>query len=395
MNPQIVIGANYGDEGKGLITDYLVREQEAVTVCRFNGGAQAGHTVQLPDGTRHVFHHFGSGTLAGATTYLSHHFICNPHTYLEELALLVKLGNVYPFVAANPACYVTTPYDMVLNHTAEYARESRHGSVGLGINETIERNIQGRAFGMRLDFLSRNGVEATRAKLRSIAKEWVPIRLEQLGVPKDSPHYKEAISFSSSPGVAEFALGQLEQFLSTVVIVGYEFLTGQMRGDSCPIIFEGAQGLALDQHNLDDFPYLTRSNTGLSNALDVIDIAGLPRPTVYYVTRTYLSRHGAGPLPGETTEGFENLNDPTNVKHAFQGSIRYAPLDIVGMSRRIARDLVPHMDRVRDLGLAVTWADAGVTELTAQDIAEQAAMTAKLCSDGPTHSHVTRLQSPT
>src|SRR5262245_50739362 len=64
-----VIGANFGDEGKGLLTDYLAAKDPAGTVViRCNGGAQAGHTVVTPAGRRHVFHHLGSGSLAGAST---------------------------------------------------------------------------------------------------------------------------------------------------------------------------------------------------------------------------------------------------------------------------------------------------------------------------------------
>lgn len=73
-----VIGAGFGDEGKGLMTDYCCQRPKYTTVVRFNGGAQAGHTVVTPDGRRHVFSHFGSGTLRGAATFLSRFFICNP-----------------------------------------------------------------------------------------------------------------------------------------------------------------------------------------------------------------------------------------------------------------------------------------------------------------------------
>ena len=72
----VVIGANFGDEGKGLMTDFL-SEPEGVVV-RFNGGAQAGHTVTEPGGTRHVFHHYGAGAFKGASTFLSRHFVSNP-----------------------------------------------------------------------------------------------------------------------------------------------------------------------------------------------------------------------------------------------------------------------------------------------------------------------------
>ena len=82
---QIVIGANWGDEGKGLVTDALAAQAGPNTlVVRFNGGAQAGHTVTTPLGKRHVFSHMSSGTLAGASTHLSHFFITNHLFYLSK-----------------------------------------------------------------------------------------------------------------------------------------------------------------------------------------------------------------------------------------------------------------------------------------------------------------------
>jgi len=75
----VVIGANYGDEGKGAAVDRLATEAGAqCLVVRFNGGAQAGHTVETPDGRRHVFSHFGAGSFAGARTFLSRFFVSNP-----------------------------------------------------------------------------------------------------------------------------------------------------------------------------------------------------------------------------------------------------------------------------------------------------------------------------
>ncbi len=77
MRCRAVIGANFGDEGKGLITDYLAQTGGDVVV-RFNGGAQAGHTVVTPEGRRHVFSHFGSGSFAELPTFFSQHTIVNP-----------------------------------------------------------------------------------------------------------------------------------------------------------------------------------------------------------------------------------------------------------------------------------------------------------------------------
>ena len=113
---KVVIGANFGDEGKGMITDFFAAEaelkDEKVLVICSNGGAQRGHTVKSPSGMRHVFHHFGSGTFAGADTWLPGYFILNPMIFMNEYEELLKdMGKIY----LNPDSPVTTPYDMIIN----------------------------------------------------------------------------------------------------------------------------------------------------------------------------------------------------------------------------------------------------------------------------------------
>ena len=79
-----VIGAGYGDEGKGLFTDYFANQHNDSIICRSNGGAQAGHTVVTPNGIRHVFSHLGAGSFSDKPTFLSEHFICNPLLFKKE-----------------------------------------------------------------------------------------------------------------------------------------------------------------------------------------------------------------------------------------------------------------------------------------------------------------------
>ena len=142
MNINVVIGAGFGDEGKGLMTDYFASQAKnnygSGLVVRFNGGSQAAHTVVTPEGKRHVFGHFGSGTLVGLPTYLSSFFAVHPILFREELAKLKVLG-LTPKVYVDKECIVTTPFDMLINQIAETVRgENRHGSVGFGVNETVD-----------------------------------------------------------------------------------------------------------------------------------------------------------------------------------------------------------------------------------------------------------------
>src|ERR1035438_469283 len=136
MTAKVVIGAGLGDEGKGATVNALASSDSIIV--RYNGGSQSGHTV-IHDGIRHVFSHFGSGTLKGAATHLSRFFVCNPSAFLVEYNILSGHG-IRPVVTVSPQCPVTTIYDVVLNRIIETHRGSeRHGSVGVGFGETLER----------------------------------------------------------------------------------------------------------------------------------------------------------------------------------------------------------------------------------------------------------------
>ena len=110
MKAIVTVGLGFGDEGKGATVDFLSRALNADLVVRYSGGAQAGHNVQLPDGRRHTFSQFGSGTLAGVPTYLGPRMIISPAVMLPEADHLRTLGIADPFamLAVNPNCLVST-----------------------------------------------------------------------------------------------------------------------------------------------------------------------------------------------------------------------------------------------------------------------------------------------
>jgi adenylosuccinate synthase len=299
MIARAVIGANFGDEGKGLVTDYLCSKGAGVVV-RFNGGAQAGHTVVTPSGDRHVFSHFGSGSFLGVPTFLSRHFICNPILFFKERAELHKLG-LEPSVYADPQCVVTTFADMMINQRLEDARGAkRHGSVGLGISETVERSQIPELKITMADLW--NGLKTLQSKLEQICGKYAEFRT---GKKIDEPAM-----------VQKFVEG-CWKFAEIVHPAGI----GQCKDP----VFEGAQGLLLDQNNKEYFPHVTRSNTGMRNVRALCAQAGIDKIETYYVSRTYLTRHGAGPLPGEDSS--LRFADATNLEHPYQGRLRFAPLD--------------------------------------------------------------------
>ena len=123
------------------------------------------------------------------------------------------------------------------------------------------------------------------------------------------------------------------------------------------MVFEGGQGLLLDRNNKEYYPHLTPSNTGIENPLKII--SGLNSTLdieVCYVTRTYLTRHGAGRLDGECnkSEIHPDMQDLTNIPNPHQGALRYAKLDENLLKERILKDFISMRKYGAKISLAVT-----------------------------------------
>lgn len=278
----IVVGLGFGDEGKGLTTSFLCSKTENPLVVRFNGGHQAGHTV-VYNGKRHVFSGFGAGSLQGVPTYWSSFCTFYPPSFLREYELLDK-----PIIYINSLCPVTTPFDIDYNRRTE--KGNKHGSVGMGFGATIQRQEDNYKLFVQDLFYE----DILIAKLQAIGC-----------------YYK-----------AENIHSEIEYFLKSTRMVRQII---QVEGDSVMNlynpIFEGAQGILLDQ-DFGFFPNVTRSNTTTKNALSIF-----PSKEVYYVTRSYLTRHGNGPLPNEQKLELINNEEETNKSHEYQGEFRTAALN--------------------------------------------------------------------
>lgn len=328
MRARAVIGANFGDEGKGLMTDYFSTNE--TLVVRYNGGAQAGHTVVTPEKKRHVFSHFGSGSFAGATTFLSKYFICNPMLWKKELKTLSNLG-VNPKLMFDPEAYLTLPYDMLINQELERSKgNNRHGSCGYGINETVRRCLLNPAVSN-----TRIGPIATNRASKKMRYEHIrdvicKARIEELNLKPD----KNFFELFDSDVLLERFLDVTEEFLETnKVMQSFEVIS---ESECSNVVFEGAQGLLLDE-NHEFFPHVTRSKTGLKNILDLCKEMNISNIDAVYVTRAYMTRHGRGPFPTETP-GLSYV-DKTNVANEFQESLRFGILDVDLLSMSIDNDM--------------------------------------------------------
>ena len=335
-----VIGAGFGDEGKGLITDYLTRRltQRWVkpVVIRQNGGAQAGHTVVSPEGTRHVFSHIGAGTLAGASTHLSSSFMVNFHRLEDEMVQLKSYGK-NPELTCSPSSKVTTIFDIMINQALETSRgNARAGSCGLGINETLKRSEHDQ---FRIDVVECIDFYTVSFKLFVIKQKWVPARLEELGIK---------------------SMELLERFDAIDVMTLAHFYVSMARHhlelepkSATTYVVEGAQGLRIDK-DYGVFPHVTPTSVGLPATVRAIKEVGQDQVSPVYVTRAYVTRHGAGPLELEGLDITDKvLVDATNAPNEFQGSLRYAPLDLLRLKQFIQMDLASGLNLARELGVTV------------------------------------------
>ena len=318
----VIVGANFGDEGKGLATDYFCAMADGAPVAvRFSGGAQAGHTVVTPVGQRHVFHHFGAGTHAGAATFLSRFFVVNPLLWADEREALPDAR-----VVVDPDAPVTTPYDMLINQELETWRGvARHGSCGLGINETLERDdraihrlrvrdlCDAASLSRRIDAIQVNHVLPRLDELRCEPSRWL-------------------LDMLASSELKSSFLSRAADFIAAVEIDDADFLRGFRS-----IVFEGSQGLGLDEQ-YGCFPHVTRGRTGAVRAVELANQAGVTDVEIVYVSRAYVTRHGAGPLPNEDPS--LAYYDATNVVNAHQGHLRFAPLDVDCSVALVSRDVM-------------------------------------------------------
>ena len=338
---KVVIGKNFGDEGKGAVVNSLCKEEKTI-VIRHNGGAQAGHTVE--EGLfRFVFHQLGSGTLKGVPTYWANTFIPDLFKLEEEIKgfLMEKnklthekvMENYFfmsqkPVIFASPECFCTLIFDVLLNSLIEEVRsDKKHGSCGMGIFESLLRN-KNESFCFRLKDLQCYEIQDIIEKLRHIRDDYTLPRIECL-----KKECTENIrKFEESQWMSLILDDVLLCNVAKDMFLNFHNYIKLQEWDNIKenyqiFLFENAQGLMLDKHNMDYFPHLTPSNTGLYN------IAKLFRSDddkyeveVIYVTRTYVTRHGAGRLDFECekNEISSIIVDKTNIPNCWQDSLRFA-----------------------------------------------------------------------
>ena len=373
----IVIDIGFGDSGKGLVTDYLckeaLKEGKHPLVIRFSGGQQCGHNVVLSDGTSHIFSNFGSGTLRGVPTYWSKYCTFDPAGTVNEYKALLTKG-ISPILFVDPLSPVTTIYDIAFNRALEDSK--KHGSCGLGFAATVERNLGPH-------------------KLYVKDLKYPQILIQKL---KDIRYYYSNEMMSTTPKTKydhiqisldkylKEADEQYEMFIKyctecaedIIYIVNdlNEILFSLSKGLGPKLIFEGSQGVLLDQdHGI--FPNVTRSYTTSKNAIEILNNCErffrssscseamerqIKRPDIYYVSRAYQTRHGNGWMSNELSDEevnrlFINERKETNILNRWQGKFRIGLLDIDLLQYAINTDLIYSGNQIWTKNIVITCLD--------------------------------------
>ena len=296
MNPYpsnitAIVGAQWGDEGKGKITDFFAGDSDYVV--RFHGGNNAGHTI-IVDGTTFKLHLIPSGVVYGTpTSIIGNGVVVDPKALLDEIAYIKEKG-VYPKLMVSDRAHVIMPYHIVLDsalsgHQGQLAAGSTKRGIAPVYADKMFRN------GIRMvDLLEPNVFQEKLEKGYSFAKGLIEKSLGR--------------SLKITPeDIFSTYLGYGKRLAEYICDTSVELYNAHKSGKS--ILFEGAQGISLDvDHGV--YPFTTSSNTAAGHISTGTGVSFRDIGRIIGVVKAYLSRVGESPLPSEIQgEGAETLRE--------------------------------------------------------------------------------------
>ncbi len=316
----VVIGTQWGDEGKGKVVDLLT--DKAAAVVRFQGGHNAGHTLVI-DGKQTILHLIPSGVLRdGVRCLIGNGVVLSPSALLEELEMLDKSGvPARERLGISAACSLILPYHIALDQAREKARGKQAiGTTGRGIGPAYEDKTSRR--GIRLGELL--DPEHFKERLREVL-DYHNFALE---------HYFKCDTVDYGQ-VLDEALAQAEVIAPFVVDV--PGVLHELRRSGKNVLFEGAQGALLDiDHGT--YPFVTSSTTTAGGAASGSGVGPRDLDHIVGIVKAYTTRVGAGPFP---TELFDADGEHLGVHgHEFGATTgrkrRCGWIDMVALNRSFA-----------------------------------------------------------
>lgn len=331
-----LLGLGFGDCGKGLFTDFLSRQWQAHTVVRFNGGAQAGHNVVLPDGRHHTFSQFGAATFQpGVFTVLAAPVVVHPSALVIEHEALQHVGvhDAMARLVIDARCRVTTPFHQAAGRLRE--RLNGHGSCGVGVGETVRQAIASPELALRYGDL----LDSSRA-LEKLDVLRARLHTEFAGLaPRDRAAAQEH-ALLADPDVARRWLAIAQGAAQQAPPASPDTVAARLSRPGTAL-FEGAQGVLLDEWR-GFHPHTTWSSVSAAAVEAVLEELGIAGSVQHLgVLRSHLTRHGAGPLP-TADAALDRLQEPHNANDGWQGAFRRGHPDAVLL--RYALEAVGRLD---------------------------------------------------
>ena len=283
MKTLAIIGAQWGDEGKGKITDLL--GHKADFVVRFQGGNNAGHTIIVGD-KKIVLHQIPSGILhKNCTSVIAHGVVFEPEAFMKELKMVRESIEVDPKrlrISLNAS--VITTYHKILDASREGQSKVRIGTTGKGIGPAYEDKVARRGIKIK-DLFSR---EDLLRKLTHALEE--------------KAHLFTHVYNTEFPSAeAEAArLYEFGQMIKDYVCDTFSLMDKALSSNK-KVLFEGAQGVLLDI-DYGSYPYVTSSSTGAAGIYTGAGVASGVVDEKLGIVKAYITRVGEGPMPSEIAE---------------------------------------------------------------------------------------------
>jgi adenylosuccinate synthase len=304
MSSLVIVGTQWGDEGKGKIVDIV--SADADLVVRFQGGANAGHTVVI-NSDQFVLHLLPTGILhEGKVCVLGNGVVIDPKRLITEVDEVSKKGiSVEGRLFVSEVAHITMPYHRLFDEAREIKRESRKiGTTHRGIGPTYT------------DKMARVGIRAIDLLYPEVFEEKLKANTEEKNFLLEKYYAYERVSFQSTlEEYREYAERMRPWIADTSVIVNEFISDGKM------VLFEGAQGTLLDV-DFGTYPFVTSSSTVAGGACTGVGVGPTKIDRVLGVTKAYTTRVGAGPFP---TEFSEELDEMMRVKGREYGAATGRP----------------------------------------------------------------------
>lgn len=283
MKADILLGLQWGDEGKGKIVDVLAADYDIV--ARFQGGPNAGHTLEF-DGRKHVLRSIPSGVFANGSTkvnIIGNGVVLDPVLFAEEARALENEGiDLHSLLRISKKAHLILPTDRLLDAAGEKAKgASKIGTTGKGIGPTYT------------DKVSRHGLRVGDTLTADFETRYHRARQRHIDM-------LEAAGAGLPDNFGEMEAKWLEaiNYLDSFELVDSEHLVNKALDEGKAMLCEGAQGTMLDV-DFGSYPYVTSSNTIAAGACTGLGLAPRRIGRVYGIFKAYCTRVGSGPFPTE------------------------------------------------------------------------------------------------